>query len=51
MTESSSGATGLVGVLLGAFIVVGLGWFFLSGGHTEKVNLKIEPPTVTAPAK
>ncbi|NLH80563.1 MAG: hypothetical protein GX458_06945 [Phyllobacteriaceae bacterium] len=52
MSESSGGATGLLGVLLGAFIVVGLGFFFLTGGgHGDKVNVRVEPPAIAAPAK
>jgi hypothetical protein len=52
MSENSGGATSILGVLVGAFIVVGLGWFFLAGnGHAEKVNVEIKPPAVTVPAK
>ncbi len=53
MSESSgSGSTGILGVLVGAIIVAGLGWFFLAGGvaHGDKVNVEIKAPSVSAPA-
>lgn len=54
MSENSGGASSILGVLVGAFIVVGLGWFFMAGGlggHTDKIDVQIKPPSVSAPAK
>ncbi|WP_333824053.1 hypothetical protein [Pinisolibacter sp.] len=53
MSENSGGASGILGVLIGALIVVGLGWFFIGGGvgHAEKIDVQIKPPAITTPAK
>lgn len=50
---NSGGGMGLLGVLIGAAIVVGLGYFFIVNGGiggAKSVNVNIKPPAVSAPA-
>jgi hypothetical protein len=44
----NSGGIGLMGVLIGAIIVIGVGFFFYRGmaGDTGGTNIKIEAPAV-----
>lgn len=56
MAEGSSGGIGVVGVLIGALIVivVGGGLLFATGklgGGSNTTTLKVEMPKVSAPAK
>ncbi len=50
--NGSSGGIGLMGVLIGALIVFGLGYFLLSGrlgpDAPSDVNVKIEAPKTPA---
>ena len=49
MAEGSSGGIGLLGVIVGAAIVVGIGFFFMQGGM--KGSKPAGPSvTITAPA-
>ncbi len=47
----NSGGVGLLGVVIGAAIVIALGFFLLGGnfdrGGTKSVNLNINPPATT----
>lgn len=51
----NSGGIGILGVVIGAAIVLAIGFFFLNGtfngGGTKSVNLNINPPSTSAPAK
>ena len=55
MAEGSSGGIGVLGVLIGALIViaVGGGILFATGnlGGSKSTTLKVELPKVSAPAK
>jgi hypothetical protein len=48
----NSGGVGLLGVIIGAAIVVVLGFFLINGnvfnGGTKSVNLNINPPATSA---
>ena len=48
-TNSDSGATGIVGVIVGVIIVIGLVLFLFGGnlgmGPQKDVNVKVESPT------
>ncbi|MDE2577671.1 MAG: hypothetical protein KGL46_02595 [Hyphomicrobiales bacterium] len=51
--NNSGGGMGLLGVLIGALIVVGIGYMLLQNGSIggpKKVDVKIQAPAVTAPA-
>lgn len=45
---SGSGATGILGVIIGAVLVIGIGFFFLSGGFGggggKSIDVNIKPP-------
>lgn len=47
----NSGGVGLLGVIIGAAIVVALGFFLLNGnfngGGTKSVNLTVTPPATS----
>ena len=49
----NSGGIGILGVVIGAAIVLGIGFFFLNGnlnGSSPKsVNLNINPPATSSP--
>jgi hypothetical protein len=49
----NSGGIGLVGVLIGALIVIGVGFFFYRGmaSDTAGPDIKIEAPAVPAAPK
>jgi len=45
---SGSGATGILGVIIGAVLVIGIGFFFLSGGFGgggKSIDVNIKPPS------
>lgn len=48
MTEGSSGATGILGVLIGAALVAVIGFFFLQGGlgDGKHVTIDVKPPAI-----
>jgi hypothetical protein len=48
----NSGGIGLVGVLIGAVIVIGVAFFFFRGMGTDSAgpDINIEAPSVPAPA-
>lgn len=45
---SGSGSTGLLGVIIGAVLVIGIGFFFFSGGFGggggKSIDVNIKPP-------
>jgi hypothetical protein len=49
----NSGGIGILGVVIGALIVLGVGFFLLNGnltgGSPKSVNLNINPPATTSP--
>ena len=49
MADGGSGGIGLLGVIVGAVIVVGIGFFFLQGGMKGKAPSG-PSVTITAPA-
>ncbi len=52
MADGSSGGIGILGVIIGAVIVVAIGFFLLNGnmlgGNTKSVDVNIKAP-VSAP--
>ncbi len=54
MADGNGGSgIGLLGVLVGAAIVAGLGYFFIVNGGiggTKSIDVNIKPPAVSAPA-
>lgn len=47
--QSGSGATGILGVIIGAVLVVGLGFMFLGGNFSPKapgdtINIEVPKP-------
>jgi hypothetical protein len=53
MADNSGGGIGILGVVIGAAIVLGIGFFMLNNGNlngpTKSVNLNINPPATTQP--
>lgn len=54
----SSGAVGILGVVIGAVIVIALGFFLINGGMfrggggpASTVNVDVKPPSLPSPAK
>lgn len=47
--SGGSGGIGLLGVIIGALIVVGLGVLFFQGGlgGPQKIDVNVKPPAVT----
>jgi hypothetical protein len=47
----NSGGIGILGVVIGAAIVLGIGFFMLNGNlnNTKSVNLNITPPATSSP--
>lgn len=49
----NSGGIGILGVVIGAAIVLAIGFFMLNGnlndGGTKSVNLNVNPPATTSP--
>lgn len=44
-----SGSTAIIGVIIGAIIVIAVGFFLISGnpfGGTKEVDIKVDPPKV-----
>lgn len=48
---SGGGATGILGVLIGAALVAVIGFFFLQGGMggSKSVTIDVKPPAVAKP--
>ncbi|MEZ5764408.1 MAG: hypothetical protein R3D69_09255 [Xanthobacteraceae bacterium] len=48
--SGGSGGIGILGVIVGAAIVLGLGFFFLNGniGGSKSVDVNIKPPAVSS---
>ncbi len=47
-----SGSSGILGVIIGAVLVIGIGIFFFNGGFGnggKSVNVNLNPPAASAP--
>lgn len=58
MANGDNGAVGILGVLIGAIIVIALGVFLFSGnvfrgggGPASTVNVDVKPPSLPSPGK
>jgi len=51
MADNSGSGMGILGVIIGAVIVVAIGFFFLNGGFsggTKSVDINIKPPVTSS---